>query len=213
MLEKFSFTDFKSQLKTNKNLKLTTYFIGGVLGIMVLYIAYRQFIWSPSNEKSKEAYFKGLNLAAKDSTDAAINELEPVVKKFDGKQGGEVAQFVLARQYMAKGDFKKALEELEDVDVNDTYVSVYKIGLQGDCQSELGKYKEALELYLEAAELNENEHTTPTYLFKAALVAEEMKNFEEASELYTRIKSNYLNFSNAKSIDKYIARAKNNTVK
>lgn len=209
MLENISFKDFKGQLQTNKNLRFATYGIGSVLGLMVLYFAYRQFIWSPSNEKSKEAYYRGLNLAVKDSTDAAINELEPVVKKYDGKQGGEIAQFVLARQYMAKGDFKKAAEALEDVDVNDTYVSVYKLGLQADCQSELGKYQEALDLYLEAAELNENELTTPTYLFKAALVAEELKKYEEATELYTRIKSNFLNFSNAKAIDKYIARAKN----
>lgn len=209
MLEKFSLNDFKSQLQTNKNLRLATYGLGSVLGLLVLYFAYRQFIWSPSNEKSKESYYRGLNLAVKDSTDAAINELEPVVKKYDGKQGGEIAQFVLARQYMTKGDFKKAIESLEDVDVNDTYVSVYKLGLIADCNSELGKYQEALDLYLEAAEKNENELTTPTFLFKAALVAEEMKNFEEANELYTRIKGNYLNFSNSKSIDKYIARTKN----
>jgi tetratricopeptide (TPR) repeat protein len=209
MLEKFSFNDFKGQLQTNKNLRFATYGIGSILGLLVLYFAYRQFIWAPSNEKSKESYYRGLNLAAKDSTDAAINELEPVVKKFDGKQGGEVAQFILARQYMTKGDFKKALKALEDVDVNDTYVSVYKLGLQADCNSELGKYQEALDLYLEAAEQNENELTTPTFLFKAGLVAEELKNYEEANELYTRIKGNYLNFSNAKSIDKYIARTKN----
>jgi tetratricopeptide (TPR) repeat protein len=209
MLEKFSLNDFKSQLQTNKNLRFATYGIGSVIGILVLYFAYRQFIWSPSNEKSKESYYRGLNLAVKDSTDAAINELEPVVKKYDGKQGGEIAQFVLARQYMTKGDFKKAIEFLEDVDVNDTYVSVYKLGLMADCNSELGKYQDALDLYLEAAEKNENDLTTPSYLFKAALVAEEMKNFEEANELYTRIKGNYLNFSNSKSIDKYIARTKN----
>jgi tetratricopeptide (TPR) repeat protein len=209
MLEKFSLNDFKSQLQTNKNLRFATYGLGSVLGLLVLYFAYRQFIWSPSNEKSKESYYRGLNLAVKDSTDAAINELEPVVKKYDGKQGGEIAQFVLARQYMSKGDFKKAIESLEDVDVNDTYVSVYKLGLMADCNSELGKYQEALDLYLEASEKNENDLTTPSFLFKAALVAEEMKNFEEANELYTRIKGNYLNFSNSKSIDKYIARTKN----
>jgi tetratricopeptide (TPR) repeat protein len=209
MLEKFSLNDFKSQLQTNKNLRFATYGLGSLLGLLVLYFAYRQFIWAPSNEKSKESYYRGLNLAVKDSTDAAINELEPVVKKYDGKQGGEIAQYVLARQYMSKGDFKKAIESLEDVDVNDTYVSVYKLGLMADCNSELGKYQEALDLYLEAAEKNENDLTTPSFLFKAALVAEEMKNFEEANELYTRIKGNYLNFSNSKSIDKYIARTKN----
>lgn len=209
MLDNFSFEDFKKQLKENDKLRLTTYGFGALIVLTLGYFTYRQFIWGPSNEKSKDAYWSGLNYAAKDSTDKAISLLEPAVKNYDGKEGGELAQFVLARQYMAKGDFQKALSELEDVDVKDTYISIFKIGLQGDCNSELKQYEKALELYIEAAELNENEKTSPEYLFKAGLVAEKLNDFERASELYTRIKSNYLNFSNAKAIDKYIARTKN----
>ena len=209
MLDNFSVNDFKSQLKENSKLRFATYGIGSVLVLLLGYFAYRQFIWNPSNKKSKDAYWVGLNYAAKDSVDAAIAELEPAVKQYDGKQGGELAQFVLARQYMTKGNFTKAIDELEDLDVNDTYLSVFKVGLQGDCYSEMKKYDKALSLYIEAAELNENEKTSPEYLFKAALVAEKTQDFEKASELYTRIKANYLNFSNNKAIDKYIARTKN----
>lgn len=213
MFENFSFEDFKRQLKENDKLRFTTYGLGALIVLTLGYFTYRQFIWGPSNEKSKDAYWSGLNYAAKDSTDKAISMLEPAVKNYDGKQGGELAQFVLARQYMAKGDFQKALEELEGVDIEDTYLSIYRIGLQGDCKSELKKYEEALELYVEAAELNENEKTSPEYLFKAGLVSEKLNDFERASELYTRIKSNYLTFSNSKAIDKYIARTKNKIVK
>jgi tetratricopeptide (TPR) repeat protein len=213
MLDNFSFEDFKRQLKENDKLRFTTYALGALIVLSLGYFTYRQFIWGPSNEKSKDAYWSGLNYAAKDSTDKAISILEPAVRNYDGKQGGELAQFILARQYMAKGNFTKALDELEGFDVEDTYLSIYKIGLQGDCKSELKKYNEALELYIEAAELNENEKTSPEYLFKAGLVAEKLNDFERASELYTRIKSNYLTFSNSKAIDKYIARTKNKTVK
>lgn len=213
MLDNFSFEDFKRQLKENNKLRFTTYALGALIVLSLGYLTYRQFIWGPSNEKSKDAYWSGLNYAAKDSTDKAISILEPAVRNYDGKQGGELAQFILARQYMAKGNFTKALDELEGFDVEDTYLSIYKIGLQGDCKSELKKYNEALELYIEAAELNENEKTSPEYLFKAGLVAEKLNDFERASELYTRIKSNYLTFSNSKAIDKYIARTKNKTVK
>ncbi len=213
MFENFSFEDFKRQLKENDKLRFTTYGLGALIVLTLGYFTYRQFIWGPSNEKSRDAYWSGLNYAAKDSTDKAISLLEPAVKNYDGKQGGELAQFVLARQYMAKGDFQKALEELEGVDIEDTYLSIYRIGLQGDCKSELKKYEEALELYVEAAELNENEKTSPEYLFKAGLVSEKLNDFERASELYTRIKSNYLTFSNSKAIDKYIARTKNKIVK
>jgi tetratricopeptide (TPR) repeat protein len=211
MLDNFSFEDFKKQLKENDKLRLTTYGLGALIVLSLGYFTYKQFIWGPSNEKSKDAYWSGLNYAAKDSTDKAITLLEPAVKNYDGKQGGELAQFILARQYMSKGNFQKALDELEGVDVKDTYVSIFKIGLQGDCYSELKQYEKALDFYVEAAELNENEKTTPEYLFKAGLVAEKLKDFEKASEFYTRIKSNYLTFSSNKTIDKYIARTANKT--
>lgn len=207
MLENLSGSNLKEQFKSNEKLRLVTYIVGGLVVVTLGYFLYKQFIWKPANEKSKAAYFAGLNYAEKDSTDAAIEALRPVVKKYDGKVGGEVAQFTYARQLMEKGQFAKALEELEGVDLNDTYVSVMAIGLQGDCKSELKKYEDAAELYIKAAEKQDNDFTTPTYLFKAAFCAEKVNDFATAVELYTRIQDNYPDFANQKSIKKYIARA------
>ena len=213
MFENFSFEDFKRQLKENDKLRFTTYGLGALIVLTLGYFTYRQFIWGPSNEKQKDAYWSGLNYAAKDSTDKAISLLEPAVKNYDGKQGGELAQFVLARQYMAKGDFTKALDELEGVDVQDTYVAAMALGLQGDCQSELGKHDDAIELYVDAAKASDNELTSPMYLFKAGLCAEKLKDYEKATEFYTQIKETYGDFARQKTIEKYIARTSNNTKK
>lgn len=213
MLENFSFQDFKNKVQSDKKTKLVAYLVGGLIALILLYFAYRQFIWKPANEKSKDAYWVGLNYAAKDSTDLAIEELEPVVKKYDGKIGGENAQFILARQYMAKGEFKKALDLLKDVEANDTYVASMAVGLQGDCHSEMKDYEKAFKLYLEASGINENEMTTPMYLFKAGLCAEKNKNFEQAAECYIKIRDDYSGFGNQKAIEKYIARASNKTTK
>jgi tetratricopeptide (TPR) repeat protein len=213
MLDNFSFQDFKNKVRSNKQTKVITYLVGGLLGLVILYLAYRQFIWKPANEKSKDAYWVGLNYAAKDSTDLAIEELKPVVKKYDGKIGGENAQFILARQYMSKGEFNKALDLLKDVHANDTYLAAMVVGLQGDCHSEMKDYEKAFKLYLEAAGINENEMTSPMYLFKAGLCAEKNKNFEQATECYTKIRDDYSGFGNQKAIEKYIARASNKTTK
>ena len=133
--------------------------------------------------------------------------------KLADKDGGEIAQFVLARQYMNKGEFKKAITELEGVDVNDTYVQIMSIGLQADAYSELENYVEAAKLYKTAADMNENELTTPMYLMKAGLCLEEINNFEKATEYYITIKENYSAFASQKIIDKYIARTENKTSK
>lgn len=213
MLENFSVQELKNKLESNKKTRLIAYIVGGILVLIIGYFAYIQLIYKPANEKSKDAYWIGLNYAAQDSTDLAIEELEPVVKKYDGKIGGETAQFVLARQYMAKGEFKKALEELEGVNLDDTYLSAMSVGLQGDCLSEMKEYEKAGDKYLEAAGMNENEMTTPMYLFKAGLVAEKVKDFEKAVECYTKIKDDYSAYASQKSIEKYIARAANKKTK
>lgn len=209
MLENLSAENIKEEFKSNKTARLVTYIVGGIIVLVLGYFVYRQFIYKPANVKSTELGYQGLNYAFIDSTDMAIEALVPHVNKYDGKQGGEVAQFVLGRQYMQKGEYKKALESLEDVNVTDTYIRVHTIGLQGDCHSELKKYEDAVDLYLEASEAHENDYTTPLYLFKAALVTElKLKNPEEAAKMYQRIKDSYLQYGNTKSIDKYIARAK-----
>lgn len=207
MLENISGSNLKDQFKSNDKLRIITYTVSGILVLVLGYFLYMQFLFLPSEEKSKGAYYQGLNYAEKDSTDAALEYLTPVVKKYDGKIGGEVAQFTLARQLMAKGNFTKALEELEGVNVNDTYVHAMAIGLQGDCQSEMKKYEEAADLYIKAAESRDNEFTSPIYLFKAAGCAEKLGDYTSALDLYKRIQDNYPDFANQKSIKKYIARA------
>lgn len=213
MAKEISVNNLKQQFKENKQLRMITFCIVAVLVVLIGYLVYRQFVWAPENEKSKEAYYPGLNYASQDSTDRAIEELQPIVKKYDGTVGGENAQLTLARQYMEKGQFKKALELLEETSFSDTYLRVGAIGLQGDCFSDMGKYKEALEKYEEAAETNENDKTTPEYLFKAALVCEELNDNAKAAEYYTRIRDEYTMFAQQKTIEKYIARTENKKTK
>lgn len=211
MLEDISGQQIKDQFKNNKKLRMTTMIVGGILVVLLGFFVYRQFIWKPANEDSKNAYWESLNYAVADSTDVALDGMQAVVKKYDGKIGGEIAQFSLARQLMEKGEYKKAITELENVEVNDTYIKIMAIGLQADCHSEMEDYEKAANMYLEAADMSDNEFTTPIYLLKAGLCAEEIKNFDKAVECYERIKDNYTAFHAQKQIDKYLARARSKT--
>jgi len=213
MIENLSFDELKSRFNRDKNFKLLTYVVGGVIGAILLFFIYKQLIWNPANEKSNDGWWEAMNYISKDSTDQAIKSLEPFVKANDGKTGGEVGQYLLGTQYMKKGEFKKALEQLEGVDLEDNTISVFSIGLQGDCHSELKSYDKALELYVQAAEEQDNEFTSPMYLFKAGLVAEKLKKFEDATTYYTRIQDEYPNYGAQKTIEKYIARVSSTKVK
>lgn len=206
MFENIRDINFSDALKSNKKLRFATYGIGAVLVIVAGYFAYSTFIYAPANEKSKDSYYAALNYAAADSVDLAIDEAKRGVKKYDGKIGGELNQFILGRTLMEKGEFKKALKELEGVKLDDTFLSIAVVSLQGDCQSELKNFKAAKELYLKAAKQNENDKTTPENLFKAAMVAEKLSQKEEAFNLYTQIENDYPNFASQKQVSKYISR-------
>ena len=220
MTENFSLEDLKEKYKNSKSFRISSIAIGTVALLVIGYFGYRQFMWKPSNEKSKESYFIALNAITNDDSNLAmdtskagaktdpIKKLQKSVKKYDGKIGGEVSKYLLASQYMRKGKYKEALTLLENVSVEDTYVSVEVIGLQGDCQSELNKFEEAYELYKTAANMNANNFTSPMYLFKAGLVAEQLKKYDLAKAHFETIAVQYPKsfYAKEKNLEAYIAR-------
>jgi tetratricopeptide (TPR) repeat protein len=206
MIENLSLDELKAKFNSNKKFKLGTYVVGGLVASLLLFFVYRQLIWVPANEKSNDGWWVAMNYIAKDSTDQAIKVLVPFVNSNDGKTGGEIGQYLLATQYMKKGEFRKALENLEGVSLDDSYISVFSVGLQGDCYSDMKNYDKALALYTEAADMQDNELTAPMYLFKAGLVAEKLNKKEDATTLYTRIRDDYPAYASQKAIEKYIAR-------
>jgi tetratricopeptide (TPR) repeat protein len=214
MFEDFSFSSFKSKFKSDKKFRLVSILSGSVVVLLLGVFVYYQFVYLPNEEASKEIYFETLNYADSSSrTDKNIKTLEAKIEEFDGYTGALPAEFILARQYMNKGQFDKAITSLEKIEPEDTYLSVFKIGLLGDCYSEQGKLSEAFEQYTLAANTNTNEFTTPIFLFKAGLIAEKLNQFEEAANCYKKIKDNYKEFGQLKRIDYYVARASNTKVK
>ncbi len=222
MSENFSLDDFKQKFKNNKKFKILTIIGGSILVTLLLFFAYRQFIWLPANEKSKDSYYVALNHIVNEQNkqaplDSNAKKIDPIkmlqsnVKKYDGKIGGEVNKFLLARQYMDKGKYKEAIVLLEDIDVDDTYMSAMAVGLQGDCYSEMKKYKKAIELYEEASKINDNQFTSPMYLFKAGLNSEKIKKYEKANAYYNEIAFNYpySYLTQQKDMEKYKARSTN----
>ena len=57
MIDQLSFDDLKNKFNQNKNFKIGTYVVGGLLVAIILYFSYRQFIWGPANEKSNDGWW------------------------------------------------------------------------------------------------------------------------------------------------------------
>lgn len=200
------------QFKGNKILKTSTYIVGGIVVIVLGFLIYQKFISGPKQEASKAEIANAIMYLEKDSIQLAIAELEFLAAEYNGYKGGEMSQYALGNLYFEQGDYEAALQTLKDVQLKDTYLMTLAIGTQGDCYSELGDYKSAVEMYIKAAQRVENEATTPLFYFKAGLNAEEAGDFAKAAEYYNIIKSDYLSFATQKGIDKYITRAENSII-
>jgi len=195
------------QFKGNKILKYATTAVGVIVLIILIYVVYNRFIYEPTNEESKVMVARGIMLMEKDSTNMAIEEFEFVAAEYGSYEGGKLANYSLGNLYFEQGRFEEALEALQKVDLEDTYLMTLAIGTMGDCYSELGDYSQAVTFYVKAAERIESDLTSPQFLFKAGLNAEEAGDFVKAKEFYETIQDKYMAFSSQKNIEKYVIRA------
>lgn len=213
MSEEITKEEIIEQFKGNKVLKAITIAVGVLVVGILAYFAYNTFIAKPNELASNAQSARGIMLLEKDSLSLAIEELEIHVNEYNGYTGGEVAQFGLASAYFKNGEFELALSTLEDVKLEDIYLSTMAIGMQGDCYSEMEDFQSAVDKYVLAAEKDKNDLTTPMYLFKAGLNAEAAKDFRKAAEFYNRINDEYTSYATQNGIEKYIARAENSSTK
>jgi len=196
--------------KSSKTFKMASIGVGAIALAVLLGFLYQQFIFKPANEKSKTAYWRAMVYLENNEPDNALEEFIRVAKKYDGKVGGEISQYMAGRLYMDKGEFKTALKYLEKAKLSDLYLGTMVIGLQGDCHSELGDFKKAVKLYEKAAKRKANEFTTPMYLMKAALIYEfKLNNFKDAEKIYSRIELEYWDYFTTNNVEKYKERVAN----
>ncbi|MGB0933764.1 MAG: tetratricopeptide repeat protein [Lishizhenia sp.] len=213
MSEEITREEIIEQFKGNKVLKGITIAVGVLVVGVLIYFGYNTFVAKPNEMASNEQNARGIMLLEKDSLDLAIEELEFQANEYNGYTGGEISQFGLASAYFKKGEFELALSTLEDVNLDDIYLSTMAIGMQGDCYSEMEDFQNAVDKYVLAAEKSKNELTTPMYLFKAGLNAEAAKDFSKAAEFYNRINDEFSTYASQNGIEKYISRAENSSTK
>ena len=104
--------------------------------------------------------------------------------------------------------YEKAIEYLSDFSSDDELLGPTALGAIGDAFADLDQPKDALEYYEKAASKKDNDFTSPLFLFKAAQIAMELKEYSTAEKLFTRIKEKYASTDQGRDIEKYINSAK-----
>ncbi|TLX74696.1 tetratricopeptide repeat protein [Labilibacter sediminis] len=180
--------------------------VGGYWGIKKLYLL-------PQATKAQENIFFAQNYFEKDSFNLALNGdgindgFLAIADEYGMTKPGKLAKYYAGVSYLRLGNFDDAIEYLSDFSCDDDIVNATASGALGDAYLEKGDVDAAISNYIKAGDV-ENEIIAATYLLKLGLVYEDQKEYGNAIEAYTTIKEDYKNSAEARSIDKYITRAK-----
>ncbi|MCE2846652.1 MAG: tetratricopeptide repeat protein [Sphingobacteriales bacterium] len=184
-----------------------------ILGVVLAYLGYNQFIVKPQEEQAQQEMFIAEQYFGQDSTNLAINGdgsypgFQEIVDNYGSAPSGNLAQYYLGMSLLKKGDYQAAIDALKSYDAEDDITGALALGAIGGAYLELGNNDEAASYFDKAVSYDENNFTTPLFLMKKAFVLEMNKDYNGSLEIYNRIKADYPFSTEAREIEKYIGRA------
>jgi len=181
--------------------------VGGYLGYKKLYLA-------PMENKAQSQAFAAEQYFEKDSFKLALNGdgnylgFLDIIDKYGPTKTANLAYYYTGISYRGLGKYQEAISYLKKFNAGDLIVTPLAFGAIGDCYVELSNLNEGVSYYEKAANYKDNEFTTPLFLKKAGVVYESMKKYGKSLELYEQIKEKYPKSTEARDIEKEIARVK-----
>jgi predicted negative regulator of RcsB-dependent stress response len=177
------------------------------------YLAYKNFVQKPNEQKAAEAIFKAEEFYRLDSFRLALNGdgVNPgfvkLADKYSGTKAGNLAQFYAGASYLQVGDAANAVKYLSDFSTDAKQIQARAYKLLGDAYAEQGKNKEALSNYKKAAHhFEKDEANSSDYLFMAAYFAARVLNDQkEAVELFKELKQKFPRTERGFEADKFLA--------
>jgi tetratricopeptide (TPR) repeat protein len=203
-----------------KNQKIILGVVGVIALITIGYILYGKFISDPKEDKAFSEIFQAQEyfnqaIVNTENTDSLFTlalkggegklGLTGIVEEYPGTKAGNLANYYAGMSYLHLKDFKNAETYLLNFSSNDENLNAIALGALGDAYSETNKVEDAISYYKKAATANENDYTTPRFLFKAAQLSLAANKKAEANKMFTEIKEKYETSREATNIDAFIA--------
>lgn len=195
----------------------------GVIAVAVLgYLGYNQFVQAPKNASAANEmlypnrYFNEAlqNTSEKDSLFMlALNGAEgkygylDIIEEYSGTPSANIAKYAAGMAYKELKQYDKAIEYLEQVSPDEEITASLALGGIGDAFLQLGQTSDALGYYEKAFAEDDNILTTPRFLYKAGIAALELGQKEKALGYFQRIKEDFPDAEEAKTIDVFIGMA------
>jgi len=178
-----------------------------VVGIFWLVRIY----FNKQNKEAQSQMFVAEEYFAQDSLNLALygsgdnSGFIDIAEDYKMTKSGKLANFYAGACLMRLDEYEQALDYLESYSLKDEIIAPQAKALMGDANVALGKTDKGVSLYLEAAEMADNAFHSPIYLMKAGMIYQSEGKNKEALEVYEKIRNEYPESSEGRSIDKYIA--------
>ena len=214
-------TASKTEAFVGKNQKYIFIIIGAVALVVLSSLGYKEYVTKPKQENAMNDMFQAqkyfeqaVNGVEKDSLfNLALNGGEgkfgmlDIISEYGGTPAANLASYYAGTAYLKLKDYKNAVEHLSNFKSDDEILAALAKGNIGDAFVQLNQKDDALSYYEQAASLRDNEYTTPTYLYKAGIIALEIDKADRALKHFKNIKENYPNSTEASNVDVFIGKA------
>lgn len=197
----------------NKNQKILSWVLIGITAVILIIVLYNRFVSKPKGEEATASMFVAEQYYLIDSFNLALNGdgldlgFFDIVDQYGSTPAGKLANYYIGMIYLRQGNYEDAIIHLKKYNGKDNIISSMALGSIGDAYLELDDKELAIKYYNKAVKNSDNNFTTPMYLHRLALTYELMDNYKEALRIYKEIQVKYPRSTEARDIDKYIARA------
>lgn len=203
----------KTEQFLEENYKSLIIGLGVVVGLVGLFWLGKIYLNKKNGEAQSQMY-QAERWLEMDSLKLALNGdgnylgFLDIAKNYKLTLTGNLARYCAGICYLHLGDYQTAIDFLNKYSKKDKIIGSLATGAIGDAYVELGDFDKGVVNYLEAADYSKNAFSAPLFLMKAGQIYEFQKKFSDALKLYERIKNEYPESTEGRSIDKYIARVK-----
>lgn len=193
----------------------------GVVAIGVLgFLGYENFVSKPKaqeaiSELNQAQYYFDLavNSVKSDSLyRRALNGGEgkygflDIISNYEGTPAAKLATYSAGMAYLNLKDYQNAIQYLDRFTSDDVLLGALSKGAIGDAFVQLGQPNDAYDYYVAASKMNNNDYSTPKYLYKAAMTGAEIGKNSQALAFLKRIEKEFPKSAEASLVAVQIAK-------
>lgn len=199
----------KTEEWVSKNQNIILYIIGGIAIAALAYWAYTQFVVAPKSQEAvsemtqANIYYNDALTATGDVQDSLYTlaleggegkyGLLKIIDEYSGTDAANLANYQAGMAYLNLGgtNYQKAIDHLTAYKGGDSVLESISLAGIGDALVQVNQTGDAISYYMQAAETNANEFTSPKYLLKAANAALATGDNSTAIKALEMIESTY----------------------